>query len=218
MSRLLTWSELMAEAWCVVWHEDQKRKYTGEPYRHHPFAVAEIIRSVPHTQDMILAAYMHDLLEDTECPESDMRSEFGDSVTDLVLWLTDVSKPGDGNRETRKRIDREHTAKAPPEAKTIKLADLIDNSQNIVAHDPKFAAVYLREKRLLLDEALREGNPTLWTWADAIVKAGLSGRQVCAGCRSEIDPDCCGCGDEITHSQWVGHSPIPMGCNCGRVK
>lgn len=169
---------------------------------------------------MILAALMHDLLEDTKAPESLMRNDFGDTVTDLVIWLTDVSKPTDGNRETRKRIDREHTDKAPPEAKTIKLADLIDNSQSIVAHDPKFAAVYLREKRLLLDEALREGDSTLWARADAIVKSGLSGREICGGCGNEIDPDCCVCGDSKDgHNSWYsGHSFIPMGCNCGRAK
>jgi hypothetical protein len=87
-----------------------------------------------------------------------------------VRWLTDVSRPEDGNREIRKRIDREHTAQAPAIVKTIKLADLIDNSRSIIAHDPDFAHVYLREKRLLLDEALREGDATLWAMADEIAR------------------------------------------------
>ncbi len=50
------------------------------------------------------------------------------------------------------------------------LADLIDNSHSIMAYDPDFARVYLKEKRLLLDEALRDGDPTLWAKADAIVR------------------------------------------------
>jgi hypothetical protein len=82
-----------------------------------------------------------------------------------------VSRPTDGNREVRKRIDREHTAAAPRAAKTIKLADLIDNSRSIIARDPDFAHVYLGEKRLLLDEALKDGDRFLWAQADEIVRA-----------------------------------------------
>ena len=53
---------------------------------------------------------------------------------------------------------------ATPEAKTIKLADLIDNTKSIVEHDPRFAKVYLEEKRLLL-EVLKDGDETLWQQA-----------------------------------------------------
>jgi hypothetical protein len=45
-------------------------------------------------------------------------------------------------------------------AQTIKLADLIDNTKTIVARDPKFAKVYLREKIALL-HVLTKGDPTL---------------------------------------------------------
>lgn len=41
-------------------------------------------------------------------------------------------------------------------------------------------------------------------------------REICPGCKAEIDPEVCGCGDSIDHSPWQGHSPIAMGCNCGR--
>lgn len=162
--------EKRARFWAIRWHGDQARKYTGEPYWRHPEAVATLVKGVRHTEAMVAAAYMHDVIEDTECTEEQMRQEFGDEVTDLVMWLTDVSRPQDGNRVARKRIDREHTAAAPPEAKTVKLADLIDNSHSIMAYDPDFARVYLKEKRLLLDEALRDGDPTLWAKADAIVR------------------------------------------------
>jgi len=160
--------EKRARHWAIRWHGDQVRKYTGEPYWRHPEAVAALVKTVPHTQEMIAAAYMHDVIEDTPCTEAQMRAEFGDAVTDLVMWLTDASKHSDGNRQARKLIDRAHTAAALPQAKTIKLADLIDNSKSILVRDPEFAVTYLREKRLLLDEALREGDPTLWRIADEI--------------------------------------------------
>ena len=54
------------------------------------------------------------------------------------------------------------------EAKTIKLADLIDNSKSILEYDPKFAKVYMAEKKLLL-EVLEDGDKSLWLLAHKIV-------------------------------------------------
>jgi hypothetical protein len=61
----------------------------------------------------------------------------------------------------RKAIDRAHIEKSPPEAKTIKLADLISNTKTIVPLDPDFARVYMREKMKLM-EILKEGDETLY--------------------------------------------------------
>lgn len=144
------------------------RKYTGEPYINHPAAVVELVRSVPHTEAMLAAAWLHDTVEDTGTTLSEIKDLFGIEVCAFVEMLTDVSKPEDGNRAERKALDREHTAKAMPPAKTIKLADLIDNSKSILERDPKFAKVYLREKALLL-KILTEGDKTLWAKARAII-------------------------------------------------
>jgi len=151
-------------------HRGQVRKYTGEPYINHCAAVAELVRSVPHTLEMLDAAWLHDTVEDCGVQVSEILCNFGPVVAGMVEALTDASKPGDGNRATRKAIDREHTAAASPDAKTIKLADLIDNSRSILKRDSKFAKVYLEEKRLLL-EVLKEGDPTLWAVAAGIVSA-----------------------------------------------
>lgn len=88
-----------------------------------------------------------------------------------VSDLTDVSTPKDGNRVQRKALDREHTARACREAKTVKLADLIHNTEDIVANDPEFAVTYLREKRLLL-EVLREGDKELYQRAVELAREG----------------------------------------------
>lgn len=150
----------------------QLRKYTGEPYIVHPVAVARLVATVPHTPSMLIAALLHDTVEDTPVCIEDIHAQFGADVADLVSWLTDVSKPEDGKRAVRKAIDRAHISQAPAAAKTIKLADLIHNSQSILAHDPKFAAVYLQEKAQLL-EVLREGDGVLWEQAHAVLQAGL---------------------------------------------
>lgn len=150
----------------------QVRKYTGEPYIVHPVEVAGIVRSVQHTEEMLAAALLHDTVEDTEATAADIEREFGPEVAALVDWLTDVSRKEDGNRATRKEIDRMHTAKAPAAAKTIKLADLISNSRSIIAHDLGFAQVYLREKAALL-EVLTEGDAALVEQANQLLKEGL---------------------------------------------
>ena len=94
----------------------QTRKYTGEPYVVHPLEVANIVLSVGGTEAMVAAAMLHDVLEDTGVTFDLLEDEFGEEVAQLVLWLTDVSKPEDGNRSTRKALDRQHSAAAPAEA------------------------------------------------------------------------------------------------------
>jgi (p)ppGpp synthase/HD superfamily hydrolase len=138
----------------------QTRKYTGEPYVVHPIEVSELVASVGGTEAMVAAALLHDVLEDTEVTVDVLEEQFGSEVADLVLWLTDVSKPEDGNRSTRKALDRQHSAAAPAAAQTIKVADLISNTRTIVEFDPGFARTYLEEKRLLL-EVLTRANPAL---------------------------------------------------------
>jgi (p)ppGpp synthase/HD superfamily hydrolase len=148
---------------------NHRRKYTGEPYFDHCEAVATIVSTVTADIDVIAAAFLHDVVEDTQVTNDDIRHFFEDKVARLVAEVTDVSRPEDGNRRVRKEIDRQHLAKASPEGKTIKLADLIDNSKDIIKGDPNFAKVYMREKRALL-EVLVGGDPTLYAQASRIVE------------------------------------------------
>lgn len=128
----------------------QIRKYTGKSYITHPIAVAEIVRSVfGHTEEMIAAALLHDVVEDTPVTLSDIYREFGVYVGSLVQGLTDISKPSDGNRAARKHMDLEHIANAPAEAKTIKLADLIDNTETIALYSKDFWKIYSKKPRFL---------------------------------------------------------------------
>lgn len=138
---------------------NQVRKYSGQPYIVHPIAVANIVRGVNHTPEMLAAAYLHDVVEDTPVTIEEVYAQFGNKVGELVGWLTDISKPSDGNRKVRKAIDRQHTWEAPWDAQTIKLADLIDNTKSIVVSDPNFARVYMKEKAELI--AGMTGHPKL---------------------------------------------------------
>jgi len=151
---------------------NQKRKYTGEPYIVHPRRVAAMVAVVIDDPEVVAAALLHDVVEDTPVTLTDIEREFGPRVAGFVDDLTDVSTHRDGNRERRKAKDREHTRCARPESKTVKLADLIDNARSITEHDPDFALVYLREKELLL-KVLREGHPLLYQMACEVLEECL---------------------------------------------
>jgi hypothetical protein len=140
---------------------NHRRKYTNAPYSEHLQNVVNLVASISDEPETLAAAWLHDVVEDTPTTLEDVESAFGPSVAHLVDCLTDVSKPSDGNRAVRKEIDRQHLAKANPEAKTIKLADLIDNCRDICKHNKRFAVVYLQEMSALL-EVLGDGDPRLY--------------------------------------------------------
>jgi (p)ppGpp synthase/HD superfamily hydrolase len=82
--------ETKAKEFATRYHAsiDQRRKYTNEPYINHPAAVAELVRSVPHTEEMLCAAWLHDVVEDTPCTLIEVEQTFGMEVACLVEMLT----------------------------------------------------------------------------------------------------------------------------------
>lgn len=148
---------------------DHRRRYTNRPYATHLRAVAEIVRSVTDDPELLAAARLHDILEDTTATAEEIERKFGAGVAALVVDLTDVSRPSDGNRAQRKAIDRQHLARASDRAKTIKLADVIDNCTDVVRNDPRFGRVFVAEARSLLD-VLEGGHPALLGRARAVVQ------------------------------------------------
>ncbi|MGY2462294.1 HD domain-containing protein [Vreelandella sulfidaeris] len=143
---------------------NQRRKYTDEPYHTHPFRVAEIVQEAGGTPEMIAAAYLHDVVEDTHVTIEAISEEFGFEVAALVEWVSDFQTSADGNRAARKSVEREKLASASPSAQTIKLADLIDNTKSIVEHDLDFATIYLQEKQQLL-RVMDKGDAVLYAEA-----------------------------------------------------
>lgn len=154
-------------------HHGQVRKYTGEPYVNHLIEVGNMVSRFRGYVPVMAAAFLHDIVEDTNTTHDQILDLFGREIAELVYWLTDQSLYHPGNRATRKKIDREFIAHAPADAQTIKLADLISNTRSIVRHDPDFAKVYLAEKVLLL-EVLTEGNATLHAEATRMVHSRLA--------------------------------------------
>lgn len=145
-------------------HKAQRRKYTNNPYIDHLAEVAGIVATVTNQQRevspgiMVAVAWLHDCVEDQgiTAPQLLAIAMPEDVVTGVIL-LSDLEQ---GNRAERKAASRARLAKAPSWVQTIKCADLISNTSSIVEHDPKFAVVYLEEKRLLLD-VLKNADPRL---------------------------------------------------------
>lgn len=132
-------------------HKGQVRKYTGEPYVFHCFEVANLVKQGGGTDDMVIAALLHDTIEDTEITNYDIQYHFGVDVVNMVLGLSDISRPEDGNRAARKKIDRNHLHNQSKDIQTIKVFDLISNSRSIRKHDKKFWLTYRKEKIDLLE-------------------------------------------------------------------
>ncbi|MDN3724126.1 HD domain-containing protein [Aequorivita sp. SDUM287046] len=145
-------------------HGTQRRKYKNEPYIEHPKRVVEILKTVPHNSAMVCAAYLHDVVEDTPITLAEIEDNFGPDVAKLVDELTDEyikeSYPS-LNRKKRKQKEVERQKLISNTAKTIKLADIIDNTPDISKNDPQFAQRYIPEMASLL-QALKGGDPNLW--------------------------------------------------------
>ncbi|MGD9388570.1 MAG: HD domain-containing protein, partial [Gammaproteobacteria bacterium] len=176
-------SELIARArdFAVQAHAriNHRRKYTHQPYEVHLKHVARLVAEVTDDEVTVAAAWLHDTLEDTPATWEDIEESFGGEVATVVAELTDVSRPSDGNRAVRKALDRAHLARAGNRAKTVKLADLIDNLRDISANDAKFARVFVTEAVALI-EVLEGGDPRLMArarkvLAESAAALGLAG-------------------------------------------
>lgn len=156
----------------------QRNKYTGEPYYHHPLAVAGIVATIPGaTQAMVAAALLHDTVEDTRDnpPETRVTLEmisqrFSQEVSELVYWLSDIEQ---GSRAQRDAASIKRLSLAPAEAQSIKCADIFHNCDSIVLMDPRYAPKYLSEKVKVL-EALLRAERGIWQLAYRTVEQQLS--------------------------------------------
>ena len=146
-------------------HEGQFRKFTKAheepiPYITHPIAVAKLVEEYGGSNLMIVAALLHDTVEDCDVSIIDITKEFGAMVALYVDMLTDEythKKYPELNREVRKNCENTRMLGACEEAKIIKLADLVDNTKSIT-NDPHFAKIYFKEKADMLAIGLKSVN------------------------------------------------------------
>lgn len=142
-------------------HRDQRRKGTHQPpYINHPIEVCEQLVRVGKVTDLniLLAAILHDTVEDTNTKPSEIEALFGKRVREIVVEVTDdKSLP----KAERKEKQVEHAPHLSPEAKQVKLSDKINNIREIAADPP---ASWSKERKL---EYL--------IWGEKVINAGLRG-------------------------------------------
>jgi (p)ppGpp synthase/HD superfamily hydrolase len=164
-------------------HGAQTRKYTPERYIVHPVRVMELCKQYTSDVSVLAAALLHDVLEDTSVSREEIKN-FLMGVMDLaqtnktlklVEELTDEyikSKYPDFNRRARKAKEAERLQQTSADAQTIKYADIIDNSREIMTHDPAFGKVFIRECAFLLQH-MNKGNHQLYALANETLKKEL---------------------------------------------
>jgi (p)ppGpp synthase/HD superfamily hydrolase len=93
----------------------------------------------------MVAAILHDVVEDTPATVQEVEAIFGEDVAKLVFGMSEPEVPAGTNRGERKEIYRQHLEKQCWRTKMIKFGDIYSNTKDIAMHDPDFAVVYLAE-------------------------------------------------------------------------
>ena len=113
------------------WHRNHERKASDLPYITHPASVALILIKVGFDDDEILAAaLLHDVVEDTACTLDQLAAQFPPKVVEYVAASTERKRDSNGNRRNwhdRKQEHILHVAEASLAARAIVLADKLHN-------------------------------------------------------------------------------------------
>ncbi|HVF04786.1 MAG TPA: bifunctional (p)ppGpp synthetase/guanosine-3',5'-bis(diphosphate) 3'-pyrophosphohydrolase [Frankiaceae bacterium] len=121
----------------VEGHRGQFRR-SGEPYVTHPLAVAEILGDLGLPPATVVAALLHDLVEDTPATLESVRAEFGEEVARLVDGVTKLDKVKYGEAAQAESIRKMVVAMAKdPRVLVIKLADRLHNMRTLGAVAPE---------------------------------------------------------------------------------
>jgi guanosine-3',5'-bis(diphosphate) 3'-pyrophosphohydrolase len=145
-------------------HSAQRRK--GEdaaPYINHPIAVTYLLAETGGITDLVtlVAAVLHDTIEDTATTRGELDERFGTTVREVVEEVTDDKTLDEA---VRKALQIEHAPSLSRRAKAIKLADKIDNVRDVTEHPPRTWSLVRRVQYL--------------DWTEKVV----------AGCRGTNDP------------------------------
>jgi guanosine-3',5'-bis(diphosphate) 3'-pyrophosphohydrolase len=126
---------LAAVSFAAHKHRDQRRKdAAASPYINHPLALAHVLATEGGVEDLktLMAAVLHDTVEDTETTYGELVDHFGTKVADVVMEVTDDKSLV---KADRKRAQIEHAPRMSERAALVKLADKICNLRD-VAHNP----------------------------------------------------------------------------------
>ncbi len=146
-------------------HRNQKRKGAeASPYINHPIAVAAVLAEAGVLDETLLvAAILHDTIEDTKTSYAELRGAFGSAVANLVQEVTDNKSL---DKAIRKQLQIQNAYALSEQAKQLKIADKISNIRDLTQFPPADWPIERRREYL--------------TWAEQVV-AG------CRGMNRELD-------------------------------
>ena len=133
------YSVLQAYKFAEQCHEGQIRQ-TGEPYITHPLAVATILAEMHLDHEGIMAALLHDVLEDTHVNKKVLKDLFGNTVADLVDGLTKLDEIETTSRAERQAESFQKMTLAMSKdvrVMLIKLADRLHNMRTLEGLSPE---------------------------------------------------------------------------------
>jgi guanosine-3',5'-bis(diphosphate) 3'-pyrophosphohydrolase len=167
---------LRAASFSADRHRHQSRKGDDPPpYINHPLEVASMLANVGGITDVttLVAALLHDTVEDTSATPEELEGNFGRAVRLLVEEVTDDKKL---EKPERKRLQIEHTPALSVAAKQIKLGDKICNMRDVVEHPPTHWSLQRRREYLDWAAAVVEGcrgaNAALERQFDQVLSEG----------------------------------------------
>jgi GTP diphosphokinase / guanosine-3',5'-bis(diphosphate) 3'-diphosphatase len=148
------------------WHIHQRRKGAAkEPYVNHLLEVATLVAEATDGNDLdvVVAALLHDAIEDQEVPREIIANAFGEEVAKLVEEVTDdKSLP----KDERKRLQIEEAPNKSDRAKILKLADKISNLRDIAASPPPDWSVKRRLEYVQWARRVAQGLSGVSEWLE----------------------------------------------------
>jgi len=157
-------------------HRNQRRKDNEKtPYINHPIEVVQLLWQVGGVRDVnvLIAAVLHDTVEDTNTRPDEIKDRFGDDVLAFVLEVTDDKSLPKGERKRLQVVNAPHKSHG---AKLIKLADKACNVRNLVTMPPDDWSLERKQEYLLWGEkvvaGLRGTNAALEEYYDHELSSG----------------------------------------------
>jgi len=137
-----------AKDFATAKHEGQLRKFGNKPYIIHPAGVAKIVEDSGGTPEMIAAAWLHDVVEESGVSFVELREMFGDKVAGIV---SELSNPSDLDKSKKGQYLLSKMNTMSSDALTVKLSDRLNNVLDFSTARPSFVQKYAGETMFIIN-------------------------------------------------------------------
>lgn len=123
-----------AAIFAVKAHANTERRGKGFPYIIHPMEAASIVATITRDPEILAAAVLHDVVEDTDVTVDEVRAEFGDRIAQIVDSESDKFPEGMSEEDSwqgRKQMAIDRLAEASEECKIVAMGDKLSNMRAI---------------------------------------------------------------------------------------